>query len=124
MTLTNLLLVLTSVSITALGQIALKMGTSNPQIRSAMEGAGLADSYWLMLTSPLVIAGLAAYGVGAMIWLKAISSLDVSQAYPFVALGFVITMTIGILWLGEPVLGNRLLGGALIIVGVTLIGLR
>ena len=60
MTLTNLLLVLTSVSITALGQIALKMGTSNPQIRSAMEGAGLADSYWLMLTSPLVIAGLAA----------------------------------------------------------------
>jgi len=124
MSLTNLLLVLSSVLITALAQIALKMGTSSPQIRAAMEGAGLADSYWLMLTSPLVIGGLTAYGFGALIWLKAISSLDVSQAYPFVALGFVITMAISFLWLGEPMHANRLIGGGLILAGVLLIGLR
>ena len=124
MTTANLLLVLSSVLITALAQIALKLGTSSAQIRVAMEGSGLVDSYGLMLSSPLVIGGLLAYVLGALIWLKVLSMLDVSQAFPFTALGVVLTMGIGFVALGEPVHATRLAGAALIVAGAVLVGWR
>lgn len=124
MTTANLLLVLSSVLISALAQIALKLGTSSDRMRVAMQGAGLVDSYGLMLASPLVIGGLLAYVFGALIWLKVLSVLDVSQAFPFTALGVVLTMGIGFAALGEPVHATRLVGAALIVAGVVLVGWR
>ena len=124
MTAFNLALILSSTFLSALGQIALKVGTSTPHIKAAMADADLIERYRLMLSSPLVIGGLLSYVLGTLVWLRVISALDISQAYPFVALGFLVTLAFGLIVLGEPMHPTRLIGAALILGGVVLVGLR
>ena len=58
-----------------------------------------------MIFSPMVLTGLTLYGVGTMLWLFALRELDLSLAYPFVAMSFVMVAGSGILVLGG--LSNR-----------------
>ena len=54
---------------------------------------------------------------------RVLAELDVGKAYPFVALGIVVTMASGALFLGESVPMLRVVGAALVIVGVILVGM-
>ena len=124
MNLVNLLLILASVGLSALAQIAMKSGMSAPTVLAAVEQGSVAASYVSILTTPMVWVGLGCYGLGALVWLRVLSAVDVGQAYPFVALGFVLTMALGCLVLGEAVHLTRLFGAGLILAGVWLVGLR
>jgi multidrug transporter EmrE-like cation transporter len=84
-------------------------------------GADVAGTYTQAFTSPLVWFGLFLYGASAVLWLWVLSRLDVSLAYPLVSLGFVVTMGLGVLWLGEPFSWVRVAGCTLIVVGVSLL---
>jgi multidrug transporter EmrE-like cation transporter len=121
MPLKNLLLILTSVGLSAIAQIAMKAGVSGASTNASTSVLG---SYTAMLTAPKVLLGLACYGLGALIWLRVLSMMDVSQAYPFVALGFVLTMTLGFVLLGESPHLTRLVGAGFILAGVWLVGMR
>jgi drug/metabolite transporter (DMT)-like permease len=120
-TLKSLILILLSVGLSAIAQIAMKAGVSGaaPQVPTSMLGP-----YIAMLTAPKVVVGLACYGLSALIWLKVLQMMDVSQAYPFVAVGFVLTMALGFMLLGETPHLTRLLGAGFILVGVWLVGMR
>jgi drug/metabolite transporter (DMT)-like permease len=117
----SLLLILLSVGLSAIAQIAMKSGVAGS---ASAEPAGVLDSYVAMLTAPKVWIGLGCYGLGALVWLRVLSMMDVSQAYPFVAVGFVLTMALGFFVLGETPHMTRMLGAAFILAGVWLIGLR
>lgn len=121
MSLKGLILILLSVGLSAIAQIAMKAGVSGA---SAPAASSVLGSYMSMLTAPKVLLGLACYGLGALIWLRVLSMMDVSQAYPFVAVGFVLTMALGFMLLGETPHLTRLLGAGFILVGVWLVGLR
>lgn len=118
-----LILILLSVGLSAAAQIVLKLGMGSDSARQAMASASLWKGYLGLLSHPAVIVGLAAYALGALVWLRVLAQLDVSKAYPFVALGIVVTMTAGALGLGETVSPLRALGAALVVGGVVLIGL-
>ena len=112
------LLILASVTLSAVAQIALKYGMSSPRVTAA-----LADGYhWItaasIATTPAVVGGLALYLFGALLWLLILAQIDVTQAYPFVGLGFLITMALGILLLGESVSSARIAGTVLVATGV------
>ncbi|WP_204112504.1 EamA family transporter [Shimia biformata] len=109
------MLIVVSVTLSALGQTAFKAGVDRI---SFAEGAGVVTKSLGFLTSPWILAGLAAYGVGTLFWLFALRQLDLSLAYPFVALSFVVVFLIGILFLGEPVVATRVIGLLIIIVGL------
>lgn len=117
----SLILILLSVGLSAIAQIAMKAGVSGA---SASASTGVLGSYLAMLAAPKVLLGLACYGLGALIWLRVLSMMDVSQAYPFVAVGFVLTMALGFILLGETPHLTRLLGVGFILVGVWLVGMR
>jgi multidrug transporter EmrE-like cation transporter len=68
-----------------------------------------------------VIGGLFLYGLSAAIWLFVLARLDVSVAYPFVALGFLLTMVLGCLLFGEPLTARKLIGTMLVMFGVYLV---
>ena len=121
MTFRSLLMILASVGLSAVAQIAMKAGVSGA---STSPSGSVVGAYSAMLTSPKVLLGLACYALGALIWLRVLSLMDVSQAYPFVALGFVLTMALGFVLLGESPHLTRLLGAAFILVGVWLVGMR
>ncbi|WP_242402416.1 DMT family transporter [Komagataeibacter kakiaceti] len=68
--------------------------------------------------NPSVVAGLVAFGLSAIVWLLVLARIDVSQAYPCVALGIVLTVVAGIAFLGEQIHPLRIVGLVVIVSGV------
>jgi multidrug transporter EmrE-like cation transporter len=115
MTVAGFLLVLSSVSLSAAAQTAFKLGVNRVTLP---EASGVFATALTFLFSPLVLLGLGLYGVGTVLWLFALRQMDLSLAYPFVAVSFVMVSLSGILVLGEAVNLYRLSGLALIILGL------
>jgi multidrug transporter EmrE-like cation transporter len=108
-----------SVVLSSSAQVLLKAGVSTPEIRMAFADSGNRIGIALaLLTSPLVLLGLAVFGLSAIVWLFVLSKIAVSHAYPFVALGIVLTVAAGRILLGEPFSALSLVGVALIVSGV------
>jgi len=120
MNLSVLGLILLSVTLSAVAQIVLKHGMTAAATREAMAAGGL-HAVTTILTNLYVIGGLALYGLGMVFWLGVLSRVDVSQAYPFVGLGFLLTMAFGILLLGEPFSIGRATGTLMVLAGVLLV---
>jgi multidrug transporter EmrE-like cation transporter len=125
MTLSNkvlLSLIVFSVACSSVAQLLLKSGMARSVAASpAAAQAGWQATLVAALTSPLVVAGLALYAFGALVWLLVLARADLSFAYPFVGLGFVMTLALGKFALGEQVSLARLMGTLLVVAGVVLI---
>jgi drug/metabolite transporter (DMT)-like permease len=111
-------LILASVGLSAIAQMFLKMGVT--AVRSA-EAGGVANTLSAYATSPYVVLGLGLYGIGAILWLFVLARLPLTVAYPFVGLGFIATMLIGVLALNEAVTPGRVAGTLLIAAGCVLV---
>lgn len=114
-------LILLSVALSAIAQIVLKSAMSSKAVQVDMAANGLLRVAMNVLINPTVITGLILYGLGAVLWLAVLARLDVTQAYPFVGLGFIFTLILGYLFLNEPVGFQRLIGTLLITAGVVLV---
>jgi multidrug transporter EmrE-like cation transporter len=114
-------LILFSVALSAGAQIVLKLGMSSPAVQAALNGGTRMEALASIASSWGVVVGLAMYGLGAMVWLLVLARIDVSKAYPFVGLGFLMTMALGYFLLAEPVTATRLLGTVLVAAGVYLV---
>ncbi len=117
MNLRVLLLILATVLLSALAQLALKLGVMNGEdagrgVRSFAESAA---------TSPGVWIGLTIYGASVALWLWILSKIDLSVAYPFVGVSFVLTMLFGALFLHESVTLVRIVGTLMIAAGCILV---
>lgn len=110
-----------SVSCSAIAQILLKYGMAHPAMQQALAG----DDYWLIArsisTDFAILAGFFLYGLGAVIWLFVLARLDVSIAYPFVALGFILTMVLGCLVFGEVLTLRKVMGTLIVAIGIYLV---
>lgn len=106
------------VLLSSAAQLAMKRGLAPGPASGTADVAG---TYLHAFTSPMVWLGLVLYGASAVLWLWVLSRLDVSLAYPLVSLGFVVTMLLGVLWLGEPFSWVRVAGCTLIVIGVSLL---
>lgn len=120
MAFSTFILIFSSVLISALAQIALKQGMSSSTVSAAL-GQGTASTITAIATNPYVIGGLSLYALGAVLWLFVLSRVDVSVAYPFVAFGFIVTMALAIVLLGEPLQPLRVAGTLLVVAGAVLI---
>ncbi len=118
MTFRVLALILASVALSALAQLCLKIGT---KIDSATRAGSAGGEMVAMLMSPMVILGLALYGFGALLWLFVLGRVPLSMAYPFVGIGFILTMLAGALVLGETVSPLRIGGTLMIALGCVLV---
>src|SRR5688572_27522120 len=113
MNLQTLSLILLAVTMSAVAQILFKIGLAGP--------APAASSLIGALLTPAVAGGLALYGAGTLVWLTALSRVEVSQAYPFVGLGFVLTAVFGHYLFGDNLSLHRVGGVLLVIVGIVVI---
>jgi drug/metabolite transporter (DMT)-like permease len=121
MTSRSLLLILFSVALSGFAQVAFKFGVSSGSVRAAMAGGSQSSILLTFAQSPAVIAGLAMYGVGTLVWLNVLARTDLSVAYPFVGLSFLVTALLGHFLLHETLLPGQVLGTALVIAGVVLV---
>lgn len=100
----------------ALGQICLKAGlrTLGPDPSVGVVLASIVRNW-------LVLGGFACYGISSLLYLVALSRLDLSYAYPMVALTYIIVTVLAWRLLGEVVPVARIIGLAVICVGVIVV---
>jgi drug/metabolite transporter (DMT)-like permease len=112
-------LILLSVVSGVAGQTVIKLGVSHPG--SSEAATGLVSLVTMILRSPMVLLGLVLYGIGALAWIAVLSRMDLSIAYPFLALNFVLVTVSSRLILGETVPFMRWMGIVVICVGILLV---
>lgn len=112
-------LIALSISTGVAGQTAIKLGVSQPH--AGGNGMGLWSVIELIIRSPWVLGGLALYGIGAVAWIAVLSRLDLSLAYPLLALNFILITVSSRLFLGESVPTLRWLGMMVICVGIVIV---
>ena len=122
MTSRPLLLIVVSVLLGVLGQLLLKMGIT--QVGSLeLEGGlvGLVKVGIRVFGNLKVIGGFAAYGISSLFWIVVLSEINLSLAYPMLALNYVLVPLTANLFLSEQIPPLRWLGMSVIIVGVVII---
>lgn len=114
-------LILGSVALSAIAQLFLKLGMSSMAVQQALSQGRFLQTAWVVATNFLIVAGLTLYTLGAVLWLLVLARVDLSYAYPFVGIGFILTMILGWLLLNESLGGARLAGTLLVVAGVWLV---
>src|SRR3954452_12768368 len=114
-------LILLSISLSAIAQVLFKFGMSSEAVKQALATGAPLQAALTVFLSAGVLSGLALYGIGTILWLGVLSRTEVSQAYPFVGLGFVLTALIGYVLFGDAIGPLRIAGIALVIAGIFLI---
>ena len=112
MPVTAIIMLLVSVSLGAAGQLCLKYGVT-------LLGEGATPLAVIKgIFTPYVFAGFVFYGLSSLIYLNVLSRLDLSYAYPFVALSFVVVTVASWYLLNETLPLLRIIGLVLIMAGV------
>lgn len=114
-------LILSSILLSSFAQIVLKTGMSNPDVLAAIQSKNTFDIIKMITTNIAVISGLTLYFASAAVWLLVLAKVDVSFAYPFVGLGFIITMLLAFFINGEVLSTTKVIGTLCIALGVVII---
>lgn len=114
-----ILLILISVFLGAMGQVLVKYGAVNLDLNFTIER--LIPSILGILKNMPVMIGIISYGLSFLIWIKVLSKVELSYAYPMVSLGYVVTMIFSYFVFKENISFIRILGIVFIIFGVVLV---
>jgi len=119
--LSSVLLILLSISIAVGGQLLLKIGIDRIGINGFGSMKSLTGLFSGIIRSPMVLTGLFLYLISAAIWLVVLSTVDLSFAYPFIGLTYVMVLVLSRFILKEEVNPIRWVGAFIITVGVVVI---
>jgi multidrug transporter EmrE-like cation transporter len=117
----TILLILLSIGIAVGGQILLKIGMNKIGPIDIGSASSLGHLFTGIIKSPTVLVGLFLYVISAALWLIIISAVDLSFAYPFIGLTYVLVLVVSKFVLKEDVNPIRWIGTAIITIGVIVI---
>lgn len=113
-----LILILGSVFTNALAQILLRWGA---RAGFAFGSGNRFQQILEIVSRPGILGGFACYAFSVVMWIYVLSRSEVSYAYPFLGLGFVLVALTSWFLLGESLTIQRLAGTVLVAVGVLII---
>lgn len=115
----NLILILISVLLNCGAQILMKKGML---IVGQVSGiGGLLSAIPKMIMNTYLWGAMLLYAVSILIWMVVLSKVEVSYAYPFLSIGYVLSAVIGYFYFSEAVSPVRIVGILIICIGVVLI---
>ncbi|OAA94422.1 SMR family transporter [Clostridium coskatii] len=114
-----IVLILISVFLGAIGQVLVKYGAVNLNLNFTIKY--LIPSILSILKNSPVMLGIISYGLSFLLWIKVLSKVELSYAYPMVSLGYIITMVFSYFIFKENISFIRILGVAFIMLGVILV---
>ena len=121
MMLANLIFIITSVLLNALAQILLKAGMknfSNIDLKN-----NVIQTVMSIAINPYIICGFISYGISILLWLWVLSKVDVSYAYPFQALGYIVVTILAWLLFQENINLTRIIALIFITLGLIILAL-
>jgi len=120
MTAISFLLVLAGVLLNAAAQLLLKAGT-NAVGHFEFSAQNVVPVGMKLAFEPHILGGLGCYVVSVVVWIMALSRVEVSIAYPMLSIGYVVNALAAWYLFGEALGAMRLTGIGFIIVGVYLV---
>lgn len=112
-------LILAGVVMNSLGQLFLKQAVSEVGEIDMSSGVGSAASK--LAGAPWIWLGLVSYVLSFVIWLLVLSRVDVSYAFPFFSVGYVVVAIAGHRYFGETISTGRAAGIGIICLGVVVL---
>ena len=109
--------VLCTVLLTVYGQIAIKWQVLEAGPFPADTGERL-QFIGRLLLNPWVISAFAAALLASVLWMVAMTRLELSHAYPFMSLAFVFVMVCSAVFFSEPITPLKITGIALVVLGL------
>jgi multidrug transporter EmrE-like cation transporter len=116
----NILLILFSVSLNASAQLLMRKGMLKIGEVSICT-ASLLKILPQMAGNIFLWLSLLCYGISILSWMLVLSKVEVSFAYAFSSLGFILVTIMGAVFLQEQITPLRVIGIAVICIGVILI---
>lgn len=110
------LYIFATIGFTVYGQLILKW-------RIAQFGSlpsGLTEKFRFLvslLLDPVIFSGFAAALLASLAWMAAMTKFDLSHAYPFMSLNFVVVLLLSSWILSEPLTFQKILGVGMIVLG-------
>ena len=104
------------------GQVLLKTGMRQVGPVSRADLSSPLPLLLMVFSNPLILIAIPLYVAGFLVWLIVLSKLDLSHAYPFLAVTYVLVPLLSWLFLGEQVPLMRWIGIAVVCLGIVLVG--
>ena len=120
MNLLSFSLLLFGVLLNAAAQLLLKAGT-NAVGHFAFSRENILPIGWQLATEPHILGGLTCYVISVVVWIMALSRVEVSIAYPMLSIAYVVAAFAAWWLFGETLSVGRLTGIGIIIVGVYIV---
>ncbi|MGZ4980254.1 MAG: SMR family transporter [Methylobacter sp.] len=117
MNIVSFCIILTGVMLNAVAQLALKasvkeMGAIGLNLSSSV------TAFLRLAGEPFLWAGLFCYGISVIVWILALSRVDVSIAYPMLSMGYVVNALFAWQLFGESMNPARIIGMGIVLLGV------
>ena len=85
------------------------------------EVGGKLQFVWVLLLQPWVISAIVASFLAGVSWMLVMSRFELSYAFPFMGLNFVLIFLASIVFFGEVLTLSKLLGSLLVIAGIVVL---
>lgn len=114
----NILLILISVLLNCAAQLCMRKGmliVGEVGVNNMIQNIGyMISNLWLWLA-------MSCYALSIIIWMAVLSKVEVSFAYPFLSIGYVVAAIAGYCLFNESISITRIMGILVICIGVFLI---
>jgi drug/metabolite transporter (DMT)-like permease len=111
------LYVFTTIVLTVYGQIIVKWQVTRAGALPRATGDKV-EFLLRLAVNPWIITVFAGAFIAALAWFAAMTKLELSHAYPFMALSFVLVLLLSGLFLGETITAGKVAGIVLIGLGI------
>lgn len=71
-----------------------------------------------LLLDPVILSGFLSAFVASLFWMAAMTKFNISYAYPFMSLSFVLVFLLSVFLFQEPVTAQKIIGLSLIVLGI------
>ena len=117
-TMNNILMILGSVLLNALAQLLIRKGML--QIGSVGVG-NIVENIIPMISNLWLWGAMLSYAVSILMWMSVLSKVEVSYAYPFLSVWYIVAAVAGYALFNENLSVTRIAGIVVICIGVILI---
>jgi multidrug transporter EmrE-like cation transporter len=117
MNISSFCIILTGVMLNAIAQLALKASVKEIGV-IGLNFSSSAPAFLRLACEPFLWIGLFCYGISVIVWILALSRVDVSIAYPMLSMGYVVNAFAAWQLFGESMNPARLVGIGIVLLGV------
>jgi len=71
-----------------------------------------------LLMNPWILSGLFSAFLAALCWMAAMTKFDISYAYPFMSISFVLVFLLSAIYFNEPISIQKALGMSFVVLGI------